>query len=153
MSKTFLDKGFTLIEILVVIGLIAILATVVIVAINPVRQFKQGRDSQRISNINSILNAVGQRIADNKGKFDGTLSGVTCPTLPTSTTTIKSSGGIDLFSNCLVPTYIAQQLIDPSTGTSGSSYNSDYSIVQDSTSGRITVSANGEITQNLSVTR
>jgi prepilin-type N-terminal cleavage/methylation domain-containing protein len=33
-------KGFTLIEILVVIGIIGILATVVLVAVNPSRQFK-----------------------------------------------------------------------------------------------------------------
>nr|HPO06648.1 type II secretion system protein [Candidatus Pacearchaeota archaeon] len=63
------QSGFTLIEILVVIGLIAFLAAVVIIAINPARQFAQGRNSQRVSNVNAILNAIGQRIADNKGLF------------------------------------------------------------------------------------
>lgn len=60
-------NGFTLIEILVVIGIIAILAAIVIVAVNPARQFAQARNSQRTSNVNAILNSVGQYLADNKG--------------------------------------------------------------------------------------
>jgi len=54
------QEGFTLIEILVVIGMIALLAAIVIVAINPARQFAQGRNTQRTSNVNTILNAIGQ---------------------------------------------------------------------------------------------
>ena len=40
-------KGFTLIEILVVIGIMAVLATIVIIAINPAKQFAQARNADR----------------------------------------------------------------------------------------------------------
>ncbi len=152
MIKKALKKqeGFTLIEILVVIGIIAILATIVIIAINPSRQFKQARDTQRLSNINAILNAVGQNIADNKGTF-------TCAAgaLPSSTKTIKSaSGGYDMYP-CIVPTYMPSIVYDPSSGsfTSTSTYDTGYTVGQDSV-GRITIGASVELpSSTASVTR
>ena len=57
-KKTY--EGFTLIEILVVVGLIAILAAVTIVAINPAKNFEQTRDAQRSADVTAILNAVTQ---------------------------------------------------------------------------------------------
>src|SRR3990170_4580111 len=53
-------KGFTLIELLVVIGVLTILLAIVLVAINPARQFSQANDTQRRSDVNAILNAIHQ---------------------------------------------------------------------------------------------
>ena len=116
MKKFFKDQkskqgGFTLIEILVVIGIIALLATIVIVAINPARQFAQARNTQRTSNINTILNAIGQNIADNKGVF--TCGAVTLPASTASTSIDDATGGAGKDLSCLTPTYIPSFPQDP----------------------------------------
>jgi len=144
-SRPSLQSGFTLIEILVVMGLIAVLAGVVLVAINPTRQFAQGRDAQRTSNINAILNAIGQRIADNKGLFAGInpANGVTCPSIPATTTMIMFSNATSTPSEsgdlgCLVPTYLETLPTDPSGVTVESS--TGYMYFQD-VNGRVHVMA------------
>ena len=62
-------KGFTLIEILLVVASIAILAGIVIVAINPAKQLVDTRNASRNSAVNTILNAVTQYSIDNSGVF------------------------------------------------------------------------------------
>ena len=58
-----LKKGFTLIELIIVIGIIALLATTVILVINPVNIFKEARDSQRIADLGQINSAIGLYLA------------------------------------------------------------------------------------------
>jgi prepilin-type N-terminal cleavage/methylation domain-containing protein len=47
-------KGFTLVELLVVLALISILAVILLVAIRPFEIFKKARDAQRIADLNRI---------------------------------------------------------------------------------------------------
>jgi len=51
-------KGFTLLELLIVIAIIAILSVVLIVALNPAETLRKTRDSQRISDLSSLKTAL-----------------------------------------------------------------------------------------------
>lgn len=57
-NKTKLAAGFTLIELLIVIAIIAILAVVVVITLNPVEFLRQGRDSDRISDMYNLNQAM-----------------------------------------------------------------------------------------------
>jgi prepilin-type N-terminal cleavage/methylation domain-containing protein len=153
---TRVRRGFTLIEVLVVIGIIAVLAAVVLVAVNPARQFKLARDTQRTSNVNAILNAIHQNIAEHRGLFvcGGAARVIeVAPTLIKSSLTPNDPGDI---ASCVVPDYISSLPFDPSsTGAhfdSVTEYDTGYIFFSDA-NGRVTVSAVGELTNPIAVTR
>lgn len=146
MSK----RGFTLIEILLVIGLIAILAAIVIIAINPARQFAQARNTQRFSDVNAILNAVHQNMIDNTGNW-------TCAAGPISTTSVDtmSSADYDIY-DCLVDLYLPAMPYDPVSGSfvNSGNYDTGYEITASYPGGRVTINApSSEIGVTISVTR
>jgi|SRR3989338_3585225 len=104
------QKGFTLIEVLIVIGIIAILAAVVIVAINPGEQFGAANDAKRTSHVNSILNAIDQYRTNNGGKLP--------PAITTTKTEVCVTGGTctGLFDLSVLTTdgkYLNSLPIDP----------------------------------------
>jgi len=53
-----LQKGFTLIELLVVIAILGVLATALLVIINPVEQLARGRDAGRLSSTEQLGKAI-----------------------------------------------------------------------------------------------
>lgn len=156
IAKT--QKAFTLIELLVVIGILAILLAIVLVAINPARQFAQANNTQRSSNVNSILNAVHQYAADNNGTLPAGID--------TTVRTITDSGAVNTVDLCtaVVPTYIADLPLDPTAGTEspaasvctdvGADYGTGYTIVSSATDNRVTVAApSAELSETITVTR
>ena len=129
-------KGFTLIEILLVVAAIAILAGIVILAINPIKQLGDTRNAQRRADVNVILNAVYQYTIDN---------GSSLPTTITTTATeicalATCAGLINLDVLTLNEKYLVSIPLEPQkTNANGAGYQ----IVK-SANGRITVTAQFE---------
>jgi len=59
-----MKKGFTLLELLIVIGILAILSTTMILVINPAEMLRKARDSQRISDLNTLKTAIAIYLTD-----------------------------------------------------------------------------------------
>ena len=143
------QKGFTLVELLVVIGILATLLAITLIAINPARQFSQSNNTQRSSNVNAILNAVHQFAADSRGALPAGI-----------TTTVQniSSTGADICAD-VITRYMAALPEDPSLGGDNitdcvSAYDTGYTIVRSATDNRITVAApSAELGASITVTR
>jgi len=109
------SRGFTLLEILLVVGIIAILAGIVILAINPSRQLAQARDAQRLSDIKQINNALVQYYIDHNeypaGVPTTTMEEICDTGEATSTLPGDCIGYADLTP--LVPTYVVSMPKDP----------------------------------------
>ncbi len=58
LFKNSLQKGFTLIELLVVIAVLGVLATIVLLAVNPGEQLARARDTSRIAAVTQLGRAV-----------------------------------------------------------------------------------------------
>lgn len=153
------QKGFTLIELLVVIGILAILLAITLIAINPARQFQQSNNTKRSSDVNAILNAINQYMADNRGQLPGGT------TINTTAQTIASTT-FNTICAALVPQYIAALPADPLSNNNGTpvqaadctgtaAWTTGYTVQQLSGgSTRLTIGAPGaELGATIQVTR
>lgn len=73
------NKGFTLMELLIVIGVLGILAAGLLAAIDPFEQLKKARDSNYRSGAIEFLQSL-QRYYANHGYFPWRASGTACAT-------------------------------------------------------------------------
>lgn len=143
-------KAFSLLEILLAVAAIAILAGIVILAINPSKQLADTRNSQRRIDVNTILNAVYQYAIDNNGNLPATIAATTtygiCRTNPTATTTCT-----DLSVLTTDEKYLVSMPIDPLGAVNTDDIN--YRVIK-TVNNRVTVWANApEQGVTISVTR
>ena len=135
--RTQNKKGFTLIELIIVIAIIAILAAAIFVAVDPARRLNESRNARRWSDITNVVDAVVKYQADNAGIHYSTVAALTAGNYYTIGTC--SSGGdagctaqttqaacVDLSS--IGSNYLATVPADPSSGTDA---KTDYYLMKD----------------------
>lgn len=149
-------RGLTIIEIVIAVALIAILAGLGFLALNPAGQLASARNSQRSFHLNGLMNGIRQNMADTSG------GSFTCPSggsLPTSTAKkIATGAGNYDIATCLVPTYLPNIPFDPSASgahySSNSDYDTGYTILRNATTGQVTLNAPAaELGKVISITR
>lgn len=146
------EKGFTLLEILIVIALIAILIGIVIAALNPGRQFANARNSTRHAHLNTVMNGISSNMAENNGNF-------TCATgaVPATATNMATGAGNYDIGPCLVPNFLSSMPFDPSASgahwTSVTDYNTGYTILRNATGNIVVNAPAAELGQTISLTR
>lgn len=142
------QQGFTLIEVLLVVAIIAILAGIVILAINPNKQLGDTRNAQRQADINTLLNATYQYSVDNQGNLPAGITST--PTDVCATGAGSCTGLVDLTVLTANGKYVVAIPHDPKTGTATDTH---YHISVDANN-RVTVSApDAEQSKTISATR
>ena len=130
------QKGFTLVELLVVIGILAILTAVVLVAVNPGRQLAQARDTQRRADVNTIISAITALNADPDAT--ATLPAVSADcTTPDAIFADATGGAGEPDLSVVVPDYVAALPEDPQDATPLG--DTGYTVCTDATGIRYTV--------------
>jgi type IV pilus assembly protein PilA len=147
-------KAFTLIELLIVIAIIAIIAGIVFVALNPLARFAAARTSRRWADASAIMTAIKVNQIDNGGAYvtsvanmingqtamisNGTVTG----TLNTSTcalTSIQTTTDVDL-SGLVTGGYLGSVPQSPNGNGTYTASSTGYTLTK-ATSGLITVTA------------
>ena len=142
-SMNTTKKGFTLLELLIVIGILAILSSVTVLVLNPAELLRQARDTQRINDLGAINNALalysgtaaticlgtagtryshanfGVSDASSTAAFGAACAGDTSTVSTSTARTVLGSGWIPVdFGDISGGTPLAVLPVDPSSGVS-----------------------------------
>lgn len=123
-------RGFTLVEMLTVVGIIAALSSIVFVATKPGKRLTDTKTSVVNANLGSIKKAVNMALLETPNVFSST---TTCAAgaLPSTPTIMKSTGGYDI-APCLTK-YFTKIPYNPNKGfyISNTNYDAGYTISYD----------------------
>ncbi len=106
MTARRFQQGFTLVELLIIIAFIAVLAGVLLVAINPVQQLAKARDTGRISAISQIGRSLEAYAANNNSVY--------VPETPTWLDALKTAGELSVLPSAI--TYGSTTIVTCTTG-------------------------------------
>ncbi|PLX26884.1 hypothetical protein C0583_05530 [Candidatus Parcubacteria bacterium] len=137
-------RGFTLVELLIVIGIIAVLAALAFVSLDPLARFQDSRNAQRSTDSAAVLNALRLDQVDNGGTHHANVAALTVNRYyqigeaTTGCDTTCSTPSVTLQSSCvnllylIDEGYIADIPIDPSASGASSDMTGYYVYIYDS---------------------
>lgn len=117
------NRGFTLVELLVVIAIIAILAAVVVLIINPLELTRRGRDAARLADLANLQNAINVAVQESTGSGAVTVLCQETETYPcngssnTGTRTSNGTGWVKVDLSSLKSVSVATLPVDPVNST------------------------------------
>ena len=106
------NKGFTIVELLLIIGIIAILLSIVFLTIKPPELLKRGRDQKRLSDMSTLERIISEYKVDNGNYPDQENLLRDSLTLPVGNTNLSNSNGSG-WIDANVATYNSRLPIDP----------------------------------------
>lgn len=155
MTRHSRDSGFTLLEILLVVAAIAILAGIVIVAINPGRQLADTRNAQRKVDTRTIASAISQyrlRVGTVPDTLDaGDYCGQSGSQEICATDASSCSGLTDLSVLTDDSAYLVAIPMDPSG--SGDENGTGYYAMLDANNRVVVCAGQAELDETISVTQ
>ena len=108
------EQGFTLLELLIVVGIIAILSVALILVLNPVETLKKSRDAQRISDLSTMKTALGLYLTSTTTPYIGGLtSNSACK--PTPATARGTAGTYKIWYSLASASAVTDLTLDGST--------------------------------------
>lgn len=148
------SHAFTLIELILVMAIISILATLIFAAVDPAKRLAQARNVRRSTDVDTILTAIQEYAVDNNGKLPAGIS-TTEQQLGTCGLTGGNTVCTSAASNCLdlstdLASYIKSIPEDPDGGSAQTTY---YSVVADSNNIITVTSCNAELGELIQASR
>lgn len=141
-----MKKGFTLVELLIVIAILALLMSVIVITLNPAEMLRKSRDTKRVADLNALRTAINLAITDGITSIGTTNncyfsipSAGGCPTAgcsgtkvcATTPTLVDGTGWIPInFGSISSGSPLAALPVDPTNSTASKLY---YSYAADAT--------------------
>jgi prepilin-type N-terminal cleavage/methylation domain-containing protein len=167
MKKILKNSGFTLIELIIVVAIIALLAAASLVAINPGKRVGDANNAKRWSDITAIADAYSAYLVDNGGTHPTTTAftnGVTysitsttvahaerCAADTTNGNATTTTANVNL-SNLVTSGYIGAIPSDPGY-VAADTYNTGYYLYKESSGKLVIGSCDAYNSANIEVVR